>query len=127
MEESLEPKSLDVLLNALKEHGWDCITDEASDTMVVIDNVGDYHECWNSGDSDTVNVCVAMTISDAVEYFMNPQQVGELKDENDKLRELVRDDLRPKYDHTLRMTPVEWREYDDDILRRARELGVEVN
>jgi hypothetical protein len=46
--------------------------------------------------------------------------------ENAKLRELLRDDLRPKYDHTLRMTPVEWREYDDDILRRACELGIEV-
>jgi hypothetical protein len=50
----------------------------------------------------------------------------ELLAENAKLRELVRDALRPKYDHTLLMTPVEWREYDDDVLRRVRELGVEV-
>ena len=49
-----------------------------------------------------------------------------LQEENAKLRELVRDALRPKYDHTLLMTPVEWREYDDNVLRRARELRVEV-
>ena len=47
--------------------------------------------------------------------------------ENAKLRELVRDALRPKYDNTLRMPPAQWREYDADVLRRARELGVEVD
>ena len=52
---------------------------------------------------------------------------AKLQEENTELRELVRDDLRPKYDHTLRMTPVEWQEYDDNILRRAHELGVEVD
>lgn len=54
------------------------------------------------------------------------KRIEVLDAENAKLRELLRDDLRPKYDHTLRMTPVEWREYDDDILRRACELGIEV-
>ena len=47
--------------------------------------------------------------------------------ENAKLRELVRDALRPKYDDTLRMPPAKWREYDADVLRRARELGIEVD
>ena len=41
--------------------------------------------------------------------------------------ELVRDALRPKYDHTLRMPPAKWREYDADVLRRACELGIEVD
>lgn len=47
--------------------------------------------------------------------------------ENAKLRKLVRDALRPKYDHTLRMPPAKWREYDADVLRRACELGIEVD
>ena len=51
----------------------------------------------------------------------------ELREQNAKLRELVRDALRPKYDHTLRMPPAKWREYDADVLRRACELGIEVD
>lgn len=89
MEEYFGPRPLDALLIALRERGWDCIADEASDRMIVIDNAGDYHECWNGGDADTVNVCVAMTISEAVEYFMNPRQVDELKDKNERLRKML--------------------------------------
>lgn len=65
-------------------------------------------------------------IADNIEHEVEEALESE-HSENAKLRELVRDALRPKYDDTLRMPPAKWREYDADVLRRARELGIEVD
>ena len=64
--------ALDKLLILIKSEGWDCIGDKADNSLIVIDNAGDPHECWNASDDETVNVCVPMTIDDAVKYFKNP-------------------------------------------------------
>ena len=48
------------------------------------------------------------------------------KDESKRLRELACDAVRGRYDKNLYMSMSEWKEYDADVLRRARELGIEV-
>lgn len=59
-------------------------------------------------------------------YVSKAELVAAL-DENAKLREVLHDALRPRYDRTLKMTPREWDAYDEDVLRRTRELGMEVD
>lgn len=50
----------------------------------------------------------------------------QMQDEIIRLRKLAQDALRPKYDKSMRMTLAQWREYDADVLRRARKLKVEI-
>lgn len=87
-------------------------------------------ECLNAaclsdcGENDTWNYWYQRLMNaynESVERQITTEQA-----ENAKLRELVRDALRPKYDQSLRMPPAKWREYDADVLRRAHELGVEL-
>lgn len=68
--------ALDKLLIATKSEGWECIADKADNSLIVIDNAGDPHECWNASDNETVNVCISMSIDDAVKYFKNPSALS---------------------------------------------------
>lgn len=68
--------ALDKLLMSIKSEGWECIADKADNSLIVIDNDGDPHECWNASDDETVNVCVPMAIDEAVKYFKNPSALS---------------------------------------------------
>lgn len=77
MEEYEGMRPLDNLLVALREHEWECIADDVSDSLIVIDKDGNPHECWDGGSPDHVNVVVAMTIDDALTFFSNPLQIAD--------------------------------------------------
>lgn len=89
MDEDNNIRALDKLLAMLKSAGWECIADEADSYLVVIDANGDPHKCWDGGIPNDVNVCIPLSVENAVDYFADPNQIY-LKDENEKLRELVR-------------------------------------
>lgn len=67
------------------------------------------------------------TYKDLVGCMVHPDLCDQLQAENEKLRKLVYDLLRPKYDSSIRMTTDEWNARAADILRRANELGIEVD
>ena len=89
MDEDNNIRALDKLLAMLKIAGWECIADEADSYLVVIDANGDPHECWDGGVPNDVNVCIPLSVENAVDYFADPNQIY-LKDENEKLREALR-------------------------------------
>ena len=68
--------ALDKLLISIKSEGWKYIIDKADNSLIVIDNAGDPHKCWNASDNETINVCVPMTIDDAIKYFKNPSALS---------------------------------------------------
>lgn len=92
MPEHDEDRQLNMLLAALKEHGWECIADEADRSLIAIDANGEPHECWDG--YDAVNVCVPMSVDEAVRYFSDPRELDRLRTENAKLRELLGDALK---------------------------------
>ena len=76
MDKFNEITALDKLLISIKSEGCECIADEASHSLIVIDTDENPHECWNASNDETVNVCVPMTIDDAVKYFKNPSALS---------------------------------------------------
>lgn len=135
MDEDNNIRALDKLLAMLKSAGWECIADEADSYLVVIDANGDPHECWDGGIPNDVNVCIPLSVENAVDYFADPNQIY-LKDENAKLRELI--DLKEtcwKYVGWCDECPYNGVDDEHDncictvqekIDSLARELGIEV-
>lgn len=147
MEEYEGMRPLENLLIALREHEWECIADDVSDSLIVIDKDGDPHECWDGGSPDHVNVVVAMTIDDALTFFSNPLQIADaermfkanvdknnyivdLYSDNAKLREVARAAIGA-YEGLVKLLPDSptknaAKRAVSELHERAHELGIGV-